>query len=637
MGELEDKKKKLGIKSMDYTEQKGLYNDFVNVGGKVVELKGEKDKINVKLEEWIRKKEDEQHREQALEERRRQEELDRKRAIAAQAEKEKKKQVAAQQQKTEKQQKQTNPLEEFTAQVAKKINTPKEPHPMQDQFSRLAAKLVCVLYGVMRLFGRRFSRSFLDLTYLELQNYLMDNKQILTSILYQDREISNELRHRLAQTGFPYYYELLYRFDQLYDDEFFTMVKTLQSEKEPVYKAKGSFIRLFKKILMLNRYQPSLYNAMEKSLYQEKLLRNLEESVVTQNLKKLHRGYQMIFFNYYPKLTNLIDYYYKDEIASGKKIAFRDFLGIEESDAIGFLSKSWQEEEEKEKQKKEEEEKRRRQDEERIAREKAEQGENGPVSDEEVQELMTRLPEAVQNGMIMIRQNVNFRDILQYYYDKKDSRMVFPMNDKVFLSYSLIEFFDKEFSFLFVSSGVQYNIFSDQGMRRDTRSVLKDLYFHIDDIIYKRLNEYIKILVEIRKVNTNTYMLPKEQYNRIQQLSIQRGQISRNIRVQCGQLIEDFVKQLQIIIEDYEGEKRIVQNPEETVTFDVRILGQRMSQNQKIINVFRNAFFFSSALRYLILSGELGGSAPTLNNPVFLRIEVAEISPEEEPDVKFEP
>ena len=636
MGELEDKKKKLGIKSMDYVEQKELYNDFVNVGGKVVEMKGEKDKVNTKLEDWIRRKEDEQKREEALEERRRQEELDRRRAAAEQAEKEKRKQAAAQQKKVE-QQKQVNPFEELTQQVAKKIAKPKEPHPMQDQFSRLAAKLVCVLYGVMRLFGRRFSRSFLDLTYLELQNFLMDNKQILTSILYQDKSVSLELRHRLAQTGFPYYYELLFRFDQLYDDDFFTMVKTLQSEKESVARAKPHFLRLFKRILMLNRYQPSLFNAMEKALYQEKLLRSLEEAVVTQNLKKLHKSYQMIFFNYYPKLTNLVDYYYKDEVASGKKIAFRDFLGIEESDAIGYLTKTWQEEEEKERQRQEEEEKRRKQEEERLAREKAEQGEMGPVSEEEVQELMTRLPEAVQNGMMMIRQNVIFRDILQYYFDKKDSRMVFPMNDKVFLSYSLIEFFDKEFSFLFVSSGVQYNIFSDQGMRRDTRSVLKDLYFHIDDIIYKRLNEYIKILVEIRKVNTNTYMLPKEQYTRLQQLSIQRGQISRNIRVQCGQLIEDFVKQLQIILEDYDNEKRIVQNPEETVTFDVRILGQRMSQNQKIINVFRNAFFFSSALRYLILSGELGGSAPTLNNPVFLKIEVSEVSSEEDGELKFEP
>ncbi len=635
MGELEEKKQKLGIKGMDYHEQKGLYNEFVDAGGKVVPLQGDgKSKINMKLEEWIQRKEEEQKRELAAEERRRQEEAARK-AAAERAERAKK-EAARQSKEARKTAASQPPKEELTLQIAKKMAKKKEKSPMQDYFSRLAARIVCILYGIQTLFGLRFTRSFLDTIYLDLQNMMMEAKRILTSILYQDKAVSLEIRSRLAQTGFPYYYELLFRLDQLYDDEFFTIVKILPSEKDPVLKAKPHFLKVFRKILMLNRYQPSLFNAIDKALFHERMIRSLDETTVTQNSRRLQKYFQYLFFNFYPKLTNLVDFYYKNEIAGGRKVPFRDFLGISDQDTIGSLTRQWQEEEERERRQREEEERRRQEEQAKMARQSAEEGEAGPRSEEEIQAILSSLPDPVRDGIVMVRQNISFRDVLQYYAEKKDPRMIFPMNDKVFLAYSLIEFFDKEFSFLFVSVNVQYNVFTDRGARRDTRSALKDLYFKIDDVIYKRLNEYLKILVEIRKVNTNTYMLAKEQYARLQQLGLQRSQISRNIRVQCGQLIDNFVSQLKIIVDDYDGEKRILQNPDETVTFDVRILGQRLSQNQKIITVFRNAYLYASALRYLIMTGELSGSTSTLSHPVFLKIEVSETAPEEDDADSFE-
>jgi hypothetical protein len=623
MGTLEEKKAQLGISRMEFDEQRELYKDFVNVGGKIVQIAPDpNNKLNQKLEKWLETKETDKDRERALEQKLLQDEREHRSALT---EKERLKNSIY-----TKKDEQKSPADPLGKNLFDFLSQPKKPHPAQEYFSRLAAKWVCIIYGIFNFWGNKFKRSFLDLNIYEFQNGLIDSKQILVSILYQEKEFSKELRKMLKEAGLPYYYELLERFDSIYDENIFIFIKELRKSDDPIKSGKETFLKLFKKILILNRFHPSLYNAFEKALTYEKIVRNFNDLIVNSNLKKLNKFYRFLFYNYFPKLLNLIDFYHKDEIANVRKTSFKDFIRFTEQDSLGYLTKMREEEDEKEKQKRTQEEK-----EKKLLEESRENAENGPqqMSEEAIEEDLFSLPEPIQNGLRVFRKNVNFKEILDFYTEIKDPRVSLTIKDKVFITLTLLEFFDKEFSFVFISSGVQFNIFSDRGQRWDYRSNLKDLYFYIDNI-YKSLNEYARIVSELRRVNTNTYLQIREQFVKVQQLNQQRTQISLNIRNQTSLLIDKFAKQFKIIVEDYENQKRIIQNPEEILNFDTRVGGKKFSHNQKVIEIFMNAYYVSSALYFLTRDGELGGSNVLLERPLYLKIDMP--SDEEEDFIETE-
>ncbi len=603
MSILKDKKEKLGIDSLGIDNQKKLYEDFVDAGGKVVELKqGPQQKINDQLEKWIQNKEDEQKRRLIDEQKKEEDELARKRA---QANRERLQNLI---EKNAGPKEKKSVLQELKHEI--KINKEKEQNPAQEYFGRLAAKIVCILYGVFGFWGRHFSRNFLDLTLYDLKNSLIESQQILVSVLHQDKDFSDEIRKSLKESGYPYYFELIYRFYLIFDDEVFNLIRELRTAENPIQRGKFVFVKLFKKILVLSRYHPSLPNAFQRALTIEKTNRHLTDNVVDFNLRKLFHTYNFIFYKYYPKILNLVDYYYKDELFLGRKISYSEFLAITEMDAIGYYTKLWEEEEAREKQKLEQKEKSKHyKSEEQPAEQKQEV--SGLESD------LSNLPEEIASGIRRIREMSNFKGILDYYNEVKDPRMSIPVYDKAFLAGTLLEIFDKEYSFLFIASNVQFNIFFDRGQRKDIKSVLKDLYFHIDDV-YKRLYEYGRVISGIKKVKEDSFMPSKEKTVKLEQLKFQKTTISRAVRSQTQNIIGDFQKHLQVVLADYKADKYFIQNPDEVLSYETNIAGKKIGHKDTVVNIFKQAYYFSSALYFLVQDGELSGGYLNLKNPVYL-------------------
>jgi len=228
------------------------------------------------------------------------------------------------------------------------------------------------------------------------------------------------------------------------------------------------------------------------------------------------------------------------------------------------------------------------------------------------------LPEQIRFGLRLIRNSINFNELLDYFKSVRDFRSELTISDKVFLTQLILEYFDKSFSFLFLTSGIQYNVYTDRGMRKDMKNILKDLYFHLDEI-YKKEMEYIKIIIELKKVKSSTYMQPKEQFASVQRLSIQRSQISRSMRAQASTLANDFSLRFRVLLENYENEKNILQNPEDILPMDFKFADKKIIRKKKIIEYFAEAYNFSSAIYYLASEGELGGSGVALLQPILLK------------------
>ncbi len=306
------------------------------------------------------------------------------------------------------------------------------------------------------------------------------------------------------------------------------------------------------------------------------------------------------------KIFALIEYYYKLDL-KGKNILFKDFIDLRDEDRIGYLNEKWKEELSKSIKKEEE----------NIIKIKAEDA-NPEVLETLEKKSLDDEKDPVMKGLKLIEKYVKFGEILNSYREKKDVRALFSIKDKVFLTNCLIDFFDKEFSYIFSSNKVDFNVILVNGNRLDMRRDLSDTQYRLNGIL-ERVNEYIKVIREIRKLDNDNFMSVHERSSRSNQYSIQRSQISRTMRKESREFYEEFSKKFLLMVSDKDG--RIIRNADAVLEFDKKIDGEKFTDGKKVIEAVEDAYFFCSALNFLLLDGDLGGVSILLEEPVYLNLQ----------------
>ncbi len=479
-------------------------------------------------------------------------------------------------------------------------------NPVSKWVERFSAKLGCVLSGVTNFSVKRFKKGFSDLILEKYQNSLLEIRMVLASVLHQNSMVVEQIKTKLnSDQNFPFLYELIYRVDELYSEEQFNHLMVMHNDPEVVDDLKEEIIDLYKGLYILKPHHDQIKLAAERAITMERELRRLDPNVSYNNLRKISNYLDYVFFRIYPKLFSLVDYYYKME-TKNKPQRFQTFIGLVEEDNLGYYSKKWHEEIEFASQK------------ERL---KDELHPDAPKSENEAELIKKAAEESLplNKGIEFINQNLKYAELLKYYKEQKDLRALFSLNDKVFLTYALVDFFDKEFSFIFNSPKVHFNITINYGTRMDIKKELSDCYYKLNSF-YERVNEYLKIMREIRKVDKDTYISHEEKSGRLNQYSAQRSQISRKMRSEAKALFETFSKTLLFVITDYQGEKNLMQNPDERLEFSKKLDGDRIAHGKSAIEAIEEAYNMSFALHYLLTDGELGGYAVLLNNPMFLKV-----------------
>ena len=243
---LDEIREKLGLNSLDEGMKKDIFNKFVKAGGKVVDInkKGRKsqEKQGESKKEKIEKDDILKERDSILlrfgEETLRQRRGRKKSSL--------------------------------------RPGNPKD-NPVNKWIERFSSKMGCVLSGILTLNGEHFKNSFRELILYQFQNILMDSRMILASVLYQDKLVVNEIKKAsFLDNIFPYNYELIYRFDNLYSTELFDQIGAMRNSRQLVRSIKGILIQIFKSILIIQPYHVYLKNAVESALVSEKNIRGME-------------------------------------------------------------------------------------------------------------------------------------------------------------------------------------------------------------------------------------------------------------------------------------------------------------------------------------------------------------------------
>ncbi len=570
---LDEMREKLKLDSLDEKIKKDMFNKFVEAGGQVVDF-NKKDKKSQKKKEELKKEK---------------------------AKKERDLNLSGTGEKT-----QYQPRE-----LKKSAFNPIDPqdNPINKWIERFSAKLGCYISGILSLNGEHFKSSFRELIIYQFQNVLLNSRMILASVLYQDKLVANEIKKSsFLDSVFPYNYELIYRYDNLYNPELFDQLGVLRNSQHLVRDIKSILLQIFKSILVIQPYHAYLKSAIEKALIAEKNIRGLDPAISYDNLKKLYSNVDFIFLKIYPKLFMLIDWYYKKDSIEAI-LNFKDYLKFNEEDVIGYYTNKWKSEiaATARKDKKENEENQFTED-------------KGPADISSGQISMEE-NDPIKKGLQIIENNIKLRTILNSFSEQHDIRSLFQLRDRVFITLCLIDFFDKEFSLLFNSNKIGLNITFVDGKRSDMKRDLLDSYYKLNNIL-ERVNEYLKIIKEIKKMESDAFVSFQERTSRSNQYSLQRSQISRSMRKEAKEFFEEFSKKLLYLICDYQRGGKIIINPDIPLEFDKKLDGSRYADGKKPLEIIEDAYYFTCASHFLLTDGDLSPLGLILEKNLYLHLDL---------------
>lgn len=472
----------------------------------------------------------------------------------------------------------------------------------------VSSKWACVFAGIFPLFSRSFKQKFLDLTTYSLREKLLEYRTVFASVLHQSEGASNKIRAQLYKEKQEFDFELVMRFDMAYDEMMFQKLAQVPKSPAGVTVAKPMFLDLYKKISYITRYGQLFKSAIGRVLRVEQSLRHLDSGVVSRNMKRAMDAADFIIKHYLPILSTLIEYY-----AGNSGQSMSEFMNYSEEDRFGYYSKMWIADYEKEQERKERQRLQHREEEKRVDQETQSQNVLDNISE------IDGIPESAKKGLQIIYHNVNFQRMLKFFHDTKDRRKLFQPNDKIFIIFSLLDFFEKEFSFIYTKNYIQFNTtVTRSGRKLDIKKSMQDLYYKFNEV-YRKINQYVDVLVEISRHENGSMDYAKSN----SKLPQQREEIFKSIVYELRQILPKLMKYSEILLSDYQKQKEIWVAPDEILEFG-KSSSVRLCHKRKAVSAVNYHYRYLSAFYFLLTSGDLIPSSSTLKRKVYIETGIEE-------------
>ena len=440
---------------------------------------------------------------------------------------------------------------------------------------------------VINLNGTSLTKKLINFLETDCTNSLTDLNLAITSFLTNKTSIKNEII-KLSKGNNSTFYEFIIRLSHLYDEkEFDSIKKILSSRKIPQYKYLYLFKNFLKRFYILAQHSSISKLYIENALEVYKKKNNTNPDVIEKMKTHLKSCINLIFYEFFPKAHILVCLIARKYYPLYSQ-SLDDFLEITEKDKIGYITRI-------EKKKRIEMLKKRRE----ILEKKIKEGETKSESDDEVIEP----PRHVQRGFELIAELIpTFEEKL--IYDSDNILNLLEKNDKMYKIALLTEIFEQEYSFILTTSKIQFNIDYQEQKKIDIKEDLSNVYIDFNKT-REEIRNYIDIIKEINKTEENIRLTINQKEAMLDKLEKKRSNISRTSRVTTFDTMKEIENILSTVIEDYRKSKRLLQNPDEVLHFDLNIDGEKRLNNKKVIEAIVEAFLFSATFSFLLKYGEL--------------------------------
>lgn len=447
--------------------------------------------------------------------------------------------------------------------------------------------------GVITLFGGKVHPKFLNFIDRNVISALLEMDTLILNALnpmgINDTDAKNKRDKIIARFAEELEdVELLERIKDQYDEKVYKNL--LRPYKDLDYSViavnyVNELKSMFRPLYVLHLYVSRIKSVGEKAMLSYAAVDNMSKGIVNSRISAFKRAVDLIYLKYYPKLLILLQYASKEKLETIDD--FNKFLEIKDADILGYYTKL------------------------KLASQKLQESkieeakENIGKKDKEEEEKLSKI-ETI--GVKLIEKCVSFRKADNNIEYETDPFYTVEEDDKIYRINALIDFLDREYSILFVSNKVKYNLVYDNLVRTDYKSDFNNIFLSLSDI-NSRFNEYSEICKSILKIEQDEGMRFEQRVSMLSERNGQRVYIAKNLKSSVISIISPFKKKLDKLLLDKEERERIIGNPNDILTFFTDVGNHRKRvQGYNVLKALTEAYYFVSGFNYLINEGELSGS-----------------------------
>ena len=385
--------------------------------------------------------------------------------------------------------------------------------------------------------------------------------------------------------------ELIERVKAIYNENIYDKITRAYRDNNFVPECKhyaNDIKAIVKPLYIVNMYRNRLKALLNDTLNVYGNVNNISKSITTLTQTRLSRNLDLVYDKFYPKLLSLLMYISKEDFSSNEKLS--NFLDISEKDTLGFFKA------EKEKNTILEKEKiREERHQENIAEEFVEETEEDKKKKKVVAvglKLVNKLIEEYKNNNKIL---------------DDDSLKSLNPDDKVYKMGLLLNILDNEYSDLFSSNKVKYNIIYADNIRIDYHGKFSDIVANITDMNMK-LKEYSNIVLDIHKIEYDKDMRIEQRTSMLNDKRLQMRYLAKNIRVICDNIVAPLKTNLDDLLLSKEERERIISNPIDIIKPTNALVGaKKRTEGYTVLQALTEVYYFISGFNYLMKEGDLSG------------------------------
>ena len=445
--------------------------------------------------------------------------------------------------------------------------------------------------GVITFFGGKVNPKFLNFIDKNVISSLLEMDTLMFNALnpmgINDADSKNKREKIISRFATELEdVELLERIKDQYDEKVYkNLLRPYKELDSPVVAVNyvNELKGMFRPLYVLHLYSSKIKLVGEKAMSSYAIVDNMSRGIVNSRISAFKRAVELIYSKYYPKLLILLQYASKEKLETLEE--FNRFLEITDVDILGYYTKL------------------------KLANQKIHESkieaakENIGKKDEE-----EKLNKIESIGVKLIEKCVSFKKEDNNIEYETDPFYTIEENDKIYRIKVLIDFLDREYSILFVSNKVKYNLVYDNLVRTDYKSDFNNIFLSLSDI-NSRFNEYSEICKNILKVEEDEAMRFEQRVSMLSERNGQRAYISKNLKSTVMSIINSFKKKLDKLLLDKEEREKIIANPNDILTLFADIGNHKKRvQGYNVLKALTEAYYFISGFNYLITEGELSGA-----------------------------
>jgi hypothetical protein len=445
-----------------------------------------------------------------------------------------------------------------------------------------------VMLRVFTLKGNTFRDRFLYEFRDTVKNHIMNLHLMVNAFLKGSSSIKKEIM-ALSTGENSLYYEILYRMSILYEEqEFEAISKAFSNTSIPTGPYIDIYKGFFKKLYILGQYTDLCKFFIQKSVDLQLESGLVEKQLAGQIKAKLKAAVNSVFIDYLPRLHIVLckmacAYYplYSQQLD--------DYLGFTEKDRIGYITRI---------------EKKKRIDELKRMKDylKRKQTEGHEEEEEEV-----KAPRHVERGFRIIDEAMGHFEQNYLAQDEKSVYSHMLKVDKLYKTAILLDYFEKEYSFILTTGKIAYNIDYQEQRKIDVKEEMNRSYLLLSEARHE-VDDYLEAIDEIHTTEENLRLTLHQKTGIVSTLQKKRSVLSKSSRTKVSEAMDSIHDILSTIINDYNGQRRLLQNPDDQLDFTKDLEYGKKMHGKKTIEAIVEAFLFSSAFHFLLVYGELAGS-----------------------------